>query len=212
MWKVRLERAMSEIRVPLQPAAVVFGCVVVVEDFLQLEHLLWQVDLGRGVGGPVALREHVHRKLDVRLEATSKRRLAEGSDHVSRQIHVLEHTLQLGSEARAAFSLELRDHRLLRVDRGRFVEQQPLGEVLFVESLEQILAVDVAEESHRLVEHVLELLLRRALVAAAELGVDEARDQLCRPVLSHVDEALEAFLQCMAERLARAECLRQDLV
>ena len=46
----------------------------------------------------------------------------------------------------AAFRLEFGEHRLLAVDAGRLANEQPLGQVLLVERLEHVLAVNESEK------------------------------------------------------------------
>jgi len=68
-------------------------------------------------------------------------RVFEGVHDVVGQVDVLKHALQLIGELAAALGLELGDHGLLRVAAGAAPQQQPLGQVLLVEGLENVLAL-----------------------------------------------------------------------
>mmetsp|Transcript_20191 Transcript_20191/g.66839 ORF Transcript_20191/g.66839 Transcript_20191/m.66839 type:complete len:693 (+) Transcript_20191:87-2165(+) len=209
--ELRLEVRVAHRGLPLQSPAGVLLQVVLAEHLAAARHRRGQVAAAGDLGRPEARREHLHRQVD-RLDLARAVGGAELVLRVGRHLHVHEHALELGGEGGAALRLELGDHRLLRVDRGRLVEEQPLGEVLLVEGLEQVLAVDVAEEGHRLVQHFLELALAAPLVARAQLRVEKPRHQLRGPVLADVDELLERLLERVAKLLVACEGLREDRV
>ena len=71
------------------------------------------------------------------------------------QVHITEHTLQLGCELASALGLQLRDHRFLRVVGDRLVQQQPLRQVDLVVALEDVLLLQELEQDHRLLQHYL---------------------------------------------------------
>ena len=70
-------------------------------------------------------------------------RLSEGHHELSAEVHILEHALQLVGELAAALRLQLGDHVLLSVCAGAASQQQPLGQVLLVESLKNILSLQM---------------------------------------------------------------------
>ena len=94
--------------------------------------------------------------------------LAEGDHDVLRQLHILEHALQFRGEAAAALGLELGDHRLLGVDRRTLAQEESLGEILLVEGLEHVFAVDKPEQHHDPIHQRFELLLGSRFVASLQ--------------------------------------------
>ena len=69
------------------------------------------------------------------------------------------------------------------------------GQVLLVESLKDILAMDEPECDHDLVQQLLQLLLTGLFIACSQFRVDKLGNHLCRLVLPCVDEALKRVFQ-----------------
>ena len=137
---------------------------------------------------------------------------AKRTHDVPGDVHILEHALELGGELRAALGFEPRDHALLRIHARGFTQQQALGEIFFVKSLEDVFALNVPEQRHGSVQDVLELILRLALTRAPQLAVDVLSDELRRPVRPLVHERLEALLDHGRELLVAAEGFRRHVV
>eukprot|EP00955_Chlamydomonas_euryale_P068803 360241-Chlamydomonas_euryale.AAC.1 len=111
---------------------------------------LRQLALPNGVCRPEAACEHGHGHVDALWQLGAElRRLPKRRHHVGRQLNVLEHALQLVGELAATLGLELAYHALLRVDRRRLAQQQALGQVLFVERLKHVLALQSEDPSKR---------------------------------------------------------------
>lgn len=179
-----LDDAVAEEVHPHQLPPGVLLEVKVLEALLVALHVRRQAALHRRVRRPEPRREHRHPHLAARA------RLLERHHHVPRQVHILEHPFQLRRELRPALRLELRDHALLRVERRRLPQQQPLRQVLLVERLEDVLPLDEPEEHEHLLERRLELLVRLRLVARLEQAVDVAGDELGGAVRALLDERL----------------------
>jgi hypothetical protein len=71
---------------------------------------------------------------------------------LGRNLHVVEHPLQLLRELVTALDLELRQHATLRVIRHRSAEKQTFGKVILVVTLERVLFSNVSENRDRLVQ------------------------------------------------------------
>ena len=70
-------------------------------------------------------------------------RLSEGHHELPAEVHIFEHALQLVGELAAALGLQFGDHVLLSVCAGAASQQQPLCQVLLVESLKNILSLSI---------------------------------------------------------------------
>ena len=68
--------------------------------------------------------------------------------------------------------------------------QQPLGKVLLVVLLKDVLLLEEAEEHHDLVQHRLDIILVHALQPLPQLVIHEQGDELGRPLVQ-VDEVLK---------------------
>mmetsp|Transcript_23744 Transcript_23744/g.77363 ORF Transcript_23744/g.77363 Transcript_23744/m.77363 type:complete len:746 (+) Transcript_23744:257-2494(+) len=206
--ELRLEVRVAHRGLPLQSPAGVLLQVVLAEHLAAARHRRGQVAAAGDLGRPEARREHLHRQVD-RLDLARAVGGAELVLRVGRHLHVHEHALELGGELVAALLLELLDHRALDVVRDGAAAEQPLGEVLLVVLFEDVLLLQVAEEHHHLVEHCLDLVLRRAAHALAHLLVDKEGDVLGR-ALVEVDEVLEGRVQRVEEGLVSTEGALDD--
>lgn len=101
---------------PLEFPSLMFGLVEILEQLETSAHSTGQNELDRIVMRPLAEGQHVHIKLhnwwhfvlfDLVLDVLSER-LTE----INRQLHVLEHALQLVREAGATFCKENRFEKL----------------------------------------------------------------------------------------------------
>mmetsp|Transcript_16483 Transcript_16483/g.62683 ORF Transcript_16483/g.62683 Transcript_16483/m.62683 type:complete len:210 (-) Transcript_16483:1448-2077(-) len=73
-------------------------------------------------------------------------RRAELLQGVPRDLHVVEHALQLRSELVTAFRLQLDDHRFLRFVAQALAAEQPLAQILLVELLKDVFVLQVSEQ------------------------------------------------------------------
>ena len=78
--------------------------IELIEYFLILQHVGWDEDVHDGVGGPEGHGEHADGQVDlvhelVLVAGEVRHVLLEGRVDVPRQLHVLEHPLQLAREA-----------------------------------------------------------------------------------------------------------------
>ena len=78
---------------------------------------------------------------------------------VARELHVVEHALQLLRELEAALDLELGEHAALGVVRDGARVEEALGEVRFVVALEDVLFGDVAEDGDGFVEDLFDFVV-----------------------------------------------------
>lgn len=106
---------------------------------------------------------HLDGEVGLKLDLLVPDVINEGGLHVTRQIHVGHHALELRGELRAAPELQLRDHCTLRIVARRPREQQPLRQLLLVELCKDVLVREVGEEPHHLLELVVEGVVREAL-------------------------------------------------
>ena len=94
--------------------------------------------------GSVCRSSNYHQQQFHEAEPQSERlckvtyRLLEGGHDIVGEVDVLEHALQLCRELAATLSLEFRDHGFLSVVAGTPPKDEPLRQILLVESLENI--------------------------------------------------------------------------
>jgi hypothetical protein len=79
--------------------------------------------------------------MQVGLHERKAYRCLERHHDVSTEIHILEHAFQLVGELAAALCLQFGDHVLFCICAGTASQQQPLGQILLVEGLKHILAL-----------------------------------------------------------------------
>mmetsp|Transcript_14135 Transcript_14135/g.50791 ORF Transcript_14135/g.50791 Transcript_14135/m.50791 type:complete len:284 (-) Transcript_14135:810-1661(-) len=151
LWKLRAKQDVPERVLPHQPAPAVLAEVILAEHALEVVELARELHLARGVRRPVPRGEDVDEHVDVFGEFFRDLFIRREPAHdVSRRLHVFEHPLELRRELRPALRLQTADHALLRVHGGALREQKTLREVLLVERLEHVLALDVPEQrEHR---------------------------------------------------------------
>ena len=71
---------------------------------------------------------------------------------LGRNLHVVEHPLQLLRELVTTLDFELRQHATLGIIRNRSAEKQTLGKMILVVTLERVLFGNVSENRDRLVQ------------------------------------------------------------
>ena len=76
---------------------------------------------------------------------------------IGRNLHVVEHPLQLLRELVTTFDFELCQHATLRIIRNRSAEKQTLGEVILIITLERVLFGNVSENRDRLIQDRVDL-------------------------------------------------------
>mmetsp|Transcript_31817 Transcript_31817/g.61229 ORF Transcript_31817/g.61229 Transcript_31817/m.61229 type:complete len:652 (+) Transcript_31817:470-2425(+) len=195
-----LELGGANVGLPGEPPVGVLLEVVLGEDVNALVDGLGQCAGCGSLSRPEAGGEHVHSQLNVADARGAFVRVAEGLLRVGRHLHVEKHALELGGELIAALLLELADHQALDVVGGRAAAEQPLGQMLLVILLEDVLLLQVAEEHHDFVEQRVNLLVRGAAHALAHVLVHEEGDVLWRSLVE-VEEELKRLVERVVELL-----------
>mmetsp|Transcript_30471 Transcript_30471/g.86952 ORF Transcript_30471/g.86952 Transcript_30471/m.86952 type:complete len:439 (+) Transcript_30471:440-1756(+) len=201
---------------PLQAAVLRPHVVEVVEHLDGLLHLRVQVGVLYLVRRPEARRQHRHAEVDAAQSGPSLVQvvavLPELLDEVPGQREVVDHTLELRGELRAALHLELRDHALLGVLRGRGLVEQALRELVSVDLGEQVLVAEEGEELHHLGQQLLDLVVGQPLAGLLQDPIAERRHQRGEGVLADVavDEHFESLFQRLLEQGVLREALQDD--
>ena len=99
--------------------------------------------------------------------------LLECNVNIPREFHVFEHSFEFGREGSSTLLLQLGQHALLCIHTGRLPNEQTFGQVLLVESLKDVLAVNESEYHHDFIQQTLHLLLSRFLVSQSKFRVHE---------------------------------------
>lgn len=86
--------------------------------------------------------------------------IAVGLGSVRRQLHVVEHTLELHRELEATLDLEFGKHATFCVIGDRSTEKKALREVSFIISLKYVLFCDEPEEGDSFIEDHLDFGIR----------------------------------------------------
>jgi len=87
--------------------------------------------------------------------------------------------------------------------------QQPLGQVLLVILLKDVLFLKVSEQHHDLIQDTLNVILWHALQALAQLVIHEQANVFRAP-LTQVDEGFKAVVQDILESLVIIERRSND--
>mmetsp|Transcript_34778 Transcript_34778/g.92148 ORF Transcript_34778/g.92148 Transcript_34778/m.92148 type:complete len:382 (+) Transcript_34778:726-1871(+) len=199
---------------PLQAPVLRLAVVEVVEDLDRLLHLRAEVRVLHLVRRPVARRQHRRAEVDAAERPLALRQplamLPELLLEIGGQGQVVDHALKLGRELRSALHLQLRDHALLGVLRGRGLVEQALRQLVPVDLREQVLVAEEREEFHHLREEDLNLVVGEALAGLLQDPVAEGGHQRGEGVLADVtvDEDFEGLL----ERLLEQRVLREALL
>lgn len=78
-----------------------------------------------------------------------------------------QHTIDVPQYSKVVFSytcFQFAEHALLSIKRCALVKQQSLGQVAFVESLKDVLALNISEQNQDTVQGRFQLLIRQVLV------------------------------------------------
>ena len=78
---------------------------------------------------------------------------------IGRDLHIMEHSLQLLRKLETTLDLELREHTTLRIVGYRTAKEQPLREMGLVIPLKGVLFGDEAEDGDSFIEHKVDFFI-----------------------------------------------------